>query len=256
MLWSQVPSKEINKLQIVIPATTNTEIRRCWDRRLSASAYPHCPILKARGKFPVVALAFVFGKMMKYQSVEMHLSIESSDVHYAHQPSHSFKVAEDHVLLCDLQVLFSDEEWKTLDACVGHDNEWKSVKVKFVPYIIPVQCGVFVYKEETSMKDILFDWSYDMKVSDYETVNTSSWMRLVPSWTFNNIGTIGRRKRRLSSADEELAVIARFSESLQRVVENLKRLMAPREEDQCLSLMQQDTDEEDEGEEGESVLEA
>ncbi|MED6223969.1 hypothetical protein PIB30_079312 [Stylosanthes scabra] len=232
MLWSQV-RKEINKLQVVMP-TANKEIPQWWDHHGNFQDSTQYPTFEARGKFPVVALAFVFEKM-NYQSVELHLSIDSRDVQFAHQPWNNFTVAEDHVLMCDLRVLFSDEEWKTLDACVGHDDEWKTVEVKCVPNIIPVQWGVYVYKEETSMKDIDL-WSVDEERSSrYNPVHS--------------------RKKRLSSS-QELAIIASFSESLQTVVENLKRLMAPREEDQCLSLMQQDRDEEDEGEEGESDMEA
>ncbi|XLT49685.1 hypothetical protein S245_042884, partial [Arachis hypogaea] len=237
MLWAQV-RKEIHKLQVVMP-TSNTEIPEWWDYHGSWQGYPQYLNFEVRGKFPVVALAFVFGEM-NYQPVGLHLSIDSRD-YSAYQPSHNFTVAENHVLLCDLRVLFSDEGWKRLDAHAEHGNKWKTVKVKCVPDIIPVQWGVYVYKEETSMKGIRFSGSQQFGL---ESVPRSP-------------GSL--TKKRLSSA-EELAIIASFAESLQNVVEKLKRLMAPIEEDQCLSLMQQDGDEEDEnedeGEEGESDIEA
>ncbi|XLU48084.1 hypothetical protein S245_042899 [Arachis hypogaea] len=226
MLWSQV-SREINKLQVVMP-TSNTKIPEWWDHRTSwKRGRPQDLNFKARGKFPVVALAFVFGEM-NYQSVGLHLSIESGDVNSAYQPSHNFTVAENHVLLCDLRLWFSDEEWKRLDAHVEHGNTWKTVEVRCVPDIIPVHWGVYVYKKETSMKDIQFQESEF--VDGLYSEQISNWKK----------------------SAEELA-IASFSESLKTVVKNLKRLMAPREEEQSICLMQQD---EDEDEEGESDMEA
>ncbi|KAL1362261.1 hypothetical protein AAHE18_03G067400 [Arachis hypogaea] len=234
MLWSQV-CEEIYKLQVVMP-TSNTQIPEWWDHCTRWKHNPSYLNLKARGKFPAVALAFVFGEM-NYQSVGLHLSIDYGDVNSAYQPSHNFRVAENHVLLCDLRLWFSDEEWKRLDAHVEHGNKWKTVKVRCVPDIIPVHWGVYVYKEETSMEDIQFQ----ERELTYQSCPDRSW------------------KKRLSSA-EKLA-IASFSESLQTVVKNLKRLMAPREEEQCFCLMQHDRDkdkdeDEDEEEEGESDIEA
>ncbi|QHO55630.1 disease resistance protein Roq1 isoform X1 [Arachis hypogaea] len=235
MLWSQV-REEIHKLQVVMP-TSNTKIPKWWDDRTSWKHDPQDLNFWARGKFPVVALAFVFGEM-NYQSVGLDLSIDSGDVNSTYQPSHNFRVAENHVLLCDLRLWFSDEEWKRLDAHVEHGNKWKTVKVRCVPDIIPVHWGVYVYKEETSMKDVQFQ--------EWEAVNLS--------WTEPSV------KKRLYSAEE--LYIASFSESLKTVVKNLKRLMAPREE-QSFCLMQHDRDkdkdeaeDEDEDEEGESDMEA
>ncbi|XP_052114071.1 disease resistance protein Roq1 [Arachis duranensis] len=228
MLWSQV-SREINKLQVVMP-TSNTKIPEWWDDCTSWKYRRQDLNFEACGKFPVVALAFVFGEM-NYESVGLHLSIESGDVNSAYQPSHNFTVAENHVLLCDLRLWFSDEEWKRLDAHVEHGNTWKKVKVRCVPDIIPVHWGVYVYKKETSMKDIQF-----------QKLQFRPCSKKISNW-----------EKRLSSA-EELA-IASFSENLKTVVKNLKRLMAPREEEQSFCLMQQDEDEEEE-EEGESDMEA
>ncbi|QHN99449.1 TMV resistance protein N [Arachis hypogaea] len=193
MLWSQV-SREINKLQVVMP-TSNTKIPEWWDHRTSwKRGRPQDLNFKARGKFPVVALAFVFGEM-NYQSVGLHLSIESGDVSSAYQPSHNFTVAENHVLLCDLRLWFSDEEWKRLDAHVEHGNTWKTVEVRCVPDIIPVHWGVYVYKKETSMKDIQFQESEF--VDGLYSEQISNWKK----------------------SAEELA-IASFSESLKTVDED------------------------------------
>ncbi|MCH84077.1 TMV resistance protein N-like, partial [Trifolium medium] len=59
-----------------------------------------------------------------------------------------------HVLLCDLRVLFSDEEWQDLDASLGDD--WKIIQVQYDSDLILTNWGVYVYKQETSMDDIQF----------------------------------------------------------------------------------------------------
>ena len=144
--------KEINRFEVVMP---NTEIPEWWDYQDQGGI----PIFWARGKFPIVALAFVFGKM-KYHTVCLHLYIDGERVMSHCQELHKFIVAKDHALLCDLRVLFSDEEWERLHACVGHDNGWKSVQVNCETDMILRQWGVYVYKEETSMDDIQFTCPY------------------------------------------------------------------------------------------------
>ena len=88
---------EINRLEIVMP---NTEIPEWWDYRDQGGI----PIFWARGKFPIVALVFVFGKI-NYQAVRLHLFIDGDHVMFYHQQLHNFTVAEDHVLLCDLRFI-------------------------------------------------------------------------------------------------------------------------------------------------------
>jgi hypothetical protein len=58
------------------------------------------------------------------------------------------------VLLCDLRVLFSDEEWQDIDASLG--DEWKAIQVQYDSDLILTKWGVYVYKQETSMDDIQF----------------------------------------------------------------------------------------------------
>ena len=144
--------KEINRLEIVMP---NTEIPEWWDYRDQGGI----PIFWARGKFPIVALVFVFGKI-NYQAVRLHLFIDGDHVMFYRQQLHNFTVAEDHVLLCDLRVLFRYKEWERIHARFGHDNGWKSVQVNCETDMILRQWGVYVYKQETSMDDIQFTCPY------------------------------------------------------------------------------------------------
>ncbi|KAL1332647.1 hypothetical protein AAHE18_11G042600 [Arachis hypogaea] len=149
-LWSQMP-REIDRLEVVMPETEIPE----W---LDYHGHGVIPIFWARGKFPVVALAFVFAEI-NYHAVNLHLFIDNE--HVSVQSQHLiFNIAEDHVLLCDLRVLFRDEEWKRLDARFRHDNCWKSIQVKCEPDIILKDWGVHVYKKETNMANIQFSCPY------------------------------------------------------------------------------------------------
>ena len=58
------------------------------------------------------------------------------------------------MLLCDLRVLFSDEEWRDLDANLGDD--WKAIQVQYLSDLILTKWGVYAYKQETNMDDIQF----------------------------------------------------------------------------------------------------
>ncbi|XLT85181.1 hypothetical protein S245_007257, partial [Arachis hypogaea] len=151
MLWSQV-CKEINKLQVLMP---QTDIPDWFDYHDQGGI----PIFWARCKFPAVALAFMFGKM-NYQAVELHLFIDSEHVNVQHQHKHTLNIAENHVLLCDLRAFFNDEEWESLDARIGHDNNWKQVQVVCEPDTSLREWGVYVYKKETNMNDIQFTCPY------------------------------------------------------------------------------------------------
>jgi hypothetical protein len=139
--------------------------------------YSHgIPIIWARRKFPIVALALVFQEVKKttddFRSlfeqirlltgikklyiISLHLFIDGQEICSKDFPY--FNVGEDHVLLCDLRVLFSDEEWQNLDASLGDD--WKTIEVQCVPNLkedlILTTWGVHVYKQETSINNIRF----------------------------------------------------------------------------------------------------
>ena len=228
--------KEIDRLQVVMP---KTEIPEWWDYR---NRRGHLT-LWARRKFPVVALAFLFDKINS-KAVQLHLIIDGEQVDVQRQQFLSFTVVEDHVLLCDLRVLFSDEEWESLDARIGHDNDWKEVQVKCEPDITPVQWGVYVYKPETSTDDISMrsQWHVQFGQSPLTFLFAPSSATL-EACSFNGY--------------DEIQVLPSFSESLQIVVENLKRVMAPRrkresDDDDCnLEWLAETTTSSDDNEEGE-----
>lgn len=124
------------------------------------------PLLLARRKFPVFALALVFqeekkaghfpklndGIELSSGVVSLHLFINAKEI--CVRDCNYFYVGSNHVLLCDLRVLFSDEEWKDLDANLGDD--WKAIQVQYDSSLILTNWGVYMYKKETNMDDIQF----------------------------------------------------------------------------------------------------
>lgn len=127
------------------------------------------PLFWARRKFPVVALALVFQKqtdsnfkfvdyidlltgVKDWHTVSLHLFIDGREI--CGRDFHYFNVGEDHVLLCDLRFLFSDDEWQDLDASL--EDDWKAIQVQYDSDLILFKWGVYVYKQETSMDDLQF----------------------------------------------------------------------------------------------------
>ncbi|KAJ1409727.1 Leucine-rich repeat domain superfamily [Sesbania bispinosa] len=125
VLWSKV-SKEIQRIQVVMPLPKR-EIPDWFDHVCTQEI----PLFWARRKFPIVALALVFQEVKKtdtYSEIEdaielwtgftdchvvsLHLFIDGQEI--CGSDYHHFNVGKDHVLLCDLRVLFSDEEWHGL----------------------------------------------------------------------------------------------------------------------------------------------
>ncbi|KAK7258076.1 hypothetical protein RIF29_32504 [Crotalaria pallida] len=162
MLWFQV-CKEMKRLEVIMPRSR--EIPEWFD---------HCkeggiPVFRARGKFPVVAVAFAFEKLnangplpSHWETVRLRLFIEGEHVH--RKQYQTFYVPDNHVLLCDLRVMFSDEEWESLDALLHHqhgndNNDWKTVQVVCETSMMLSSWGVYVYKQETNMDDIQFNTS-------------------------------------------------------------------------------------------------
>ncbi|XP_058757904.1 TMV resistance protein N-like [Vicia villosa] len=162
-LWSKV-SQEIQRIQVVMPMP-KMEIPEWFD----CVSTQEIPLFWARRKFPVVALALVFQKqtdsnfkfvdyinlltgVKDWHTVSLHLFIDGREI--CGRDFHYFNVGEDHVLLCDLRILFSDEEWQDLDASL--EDDWKAIQVQYDSDLILIKWGVYVYKQETSMDDIQF----------------------------------------------------------------------------------------------------
>ncbi|PNY08414.1 disease resistance protein (TIR-NBS-LRR class) [Trifolium pratense] len=159
-------SQEIQRTKVVMPMPKR-EIPEWFD----CASTQEIPVLWARRKFPVFALALVFGEVKEggyfykfveavnlltgvrdWHTVSLHLFIDGQEI--CSRDFHYFNVGEDHVLLCDLRVLFSDDEWQELDASLGDD--WKIIQVQYDSDLILTNWGVYVYKQETSMDDIEF----------------------------------------------------------------------------------------------------
>jgi hypothetical protein len=128
------------------------------------------PVFWARRKFPVVALALVFGKseqnnvikkdtfisgffpgLMSDMShiVALHIFIDGHEV--CRKNYHYCDVGENHGLMCDLRTLFTKEEWKGLDARAG-DN-WMAVHVQCKSFLTLNCWGVYVFKQTTLTDD-------------------------------------------------------------------------------------------------------
>ncbi|AES87225.1 disease resistance protein (TIR-NBS-LRR class), putative [Medicago truncatula] len=165
VLWSKV-SQEIQRIQVVMPMPKR-DIPEWFD----CVSSQEIPLLWARHKFPIVAIALVFQAVKKtddvskffddinlligvkgWHTVGLHLFIDGQE--FCGMGCQYFIVGEDHVLLCDLRVLFSDEEWQDLDANLGDD--WKAIQVQYDSDLVLINWGVYVYKQETSMDDIQF----------------------------------------------------------------------------------------------------
>ncbi|KAK2379229.1 TMV resistance protein N [Trifolium repens] len=165
VLWSKV-SQEVQRIQVMMPMPKR-EIPEWFD----CVCTQEVPILWARRKFPIVALALVFQEVKNtddvskfvdaikllngikgWHTVSLHLFIDGQEI--CSKNCHYFNVGGDHVLLCDLRVLFSDEEWQDIDASLGGD--WKAIRVQYNSDLVLTKWGVHVYKQETSMDDIQF----------------------------------------------------------------------------------------------------
>ncbi|TKY68172.1 TMV resistance protein N [Spatholobus suberectus] len=141
--------EEKERIQFVMP---KQDIPNWFDR----DGKNDVPLMWARHKFPIIALAFVMGK----SDVKSFASLRENCA--CPKPS----VGEEHVLLCDLRVLFSDEEWQGLDAYfIG--GEWKAVQVQCNSYLPLRRWGVFVYKQKTNTGDIRFSTPHPNSSRDY-----------------------------------------------------------------------------------------
>ncbi|XP_061356885.1 TMV resistance protein N-like [Gastrolobium bilobum] len=168
LLWSKVFGEK-ERIQVVMP---KAEIPNLFD----FVSNEEIPLFWARRKFPVIALAFMFGEVRENEEIQtqtqtdivsellpgimsdkshvvgLHLFIDGQEI--SRKDYHYCSVGEHHVLLCDLSVLFNDEERQGLDACVG--DEWKAVQVQIESWLNLSRWGVYVYKEKTNTEDIRF----------------------------------------------------------------------------------------------------
>ncbi|KAK7405459.1 hypothetical protein VNO78_06773 [Psophocarpus tetragonolobus] len=188
LLWSKV-SEEKERIQFVMPGTNIPNWFDCVSNK-------DIPLIWARRKFPVFALAFLFKEsgetkmpfpppefgLPEAQSEEsyifgLHLFIEGQEI--CRKEYHYCCVAEKHVLVCDLQVLLNEEEWKGLDAHVIGD-EWRAIQVQYDLNLPLSHWGVSIYKQKTNMDDICFKIPHPNSSGDYIPFPSST---LVPKAT-------------------------------------------------------------------------
>ncbi|KAL2594674.1 hypothetical protein AAZV13_12G202600 [Glycine max] len=175
-LWSKV-NEEKERIQFVM---AETDIPDWFEFDCVGGSDSPTPLMLARNKFPIIAVAFALGKAKSgYSETELsrtlglhvfvgdgypkrelsytaavHLYIGGKEI--CRKEYHYCCVGEEHVLLCDLMVLFSDQEWEGLDAHFTGDDEWRVIQVQCESDLPLSQWGVFVYKQKTNTDDILF----------------------------------------------------------------------------------------------------
>ena len=147
--------KGVGGIEMVMPFTT--EIPK-WFNFVGVESIPHFWV---RGKFPNIVVAMIFHfqnpSEREYgfrQLVDLRLLINGRYVPrkgYQH-----FRIEAEHMLVCDLRVLCSEEEWFGLDGLLG--NEWNLVEVACdATWSLTISgWGAFVYEEGSNMEDLLF----------------------------------------------------------------------------------------------------
>jgi len=96
----------------------------------------------------------------KSHVVGLHLFIDGKEIYHKDYGYRS--VGEHHMLVCDLRILFNDEEWKGLNACFGRN--WKTVQVQCESQLIINRWGLYVYEQKTNHTDD--DISFDIPHGD------------------------------------------------------------------------------------------
>ncbi|MCH83956.1 TMV resistance protein N-like [Trifolium medium] len=140
--------KERHELEIVMPPSI--KVPKWFDYRCKGGI----PCLWVRGKFPNVALALVFqfsneDMYMYYPSVDLRLVINGQCV--THKGYYNFRIEPNHVFVCDLRLLFNDEEWLSDALLLKH--EWNQVQISYEALhgaVTLSEWGVFVYKQGTA----------------------------------------------------------------------------------------------------------
>nr|WIL60006.1 nodulation protein [Melilotus officinalis] len=152
MLWDQVKN-ERRGIEIVMPRM-QTEVPNWFD----SSCKGGNPRFWVRKKFPVVALALVYqgvtGRTTNYRRLLVELHLDINGLRVLRKSYYNFRIEQNHVLVCDLRLLFSDEEWLGLDALLL-EHEWNQVEVSYdAPSSVTLSdWGVFVYKRGTNMEE-------------------------------------------------------------------------------------------------------
>ncbi|KAG2390926.1 TMV resistance protein [Vigna angularis] len=156
MLWCQV-KKGVGGIEMVMPLIT--EIPE-WFNFVEVGTIPGFWV---RGKFPKIVLAMIFhfpnqsqsDEFVRRRHVDLRLVINGRNAFG--KGYHNFIIEAEHVLICDLRVLFSEKEWFGLDALL--EKEWNVVQVEYeaTSSLMISSWGAFVYEEGSNMEDLLFN---------------------------------------------------------------------------------------------------
>ncbi|MCH84675.1 TMV resistance protein N-like [Trifolium medium] len=156
MLWDQV-KKERHGLEIVMPGH---KLPKWFDYRCKEGI----PCLWVCGKFPNVTLALsfrnVFGEEKNYSKDVVQLQLVINGQSIVCKCNYNFRIGPDHVLVCDLRLLYNDEEWLGIDALLLK-QEWNQVQISYEVKDNPLiasqpslgvtlslsEWGVFVFKQ-------------------------------------------------------------------------------------------------------------
>ena len=133
------------------------------------------PRFWVRRKFPNVALAMIFhfqdeserDKFARRHLVDLRLLINGRYVPC--KGCRSIRIKAEHILICDLRVLFSEKEWLGLGALL--EEEWNLVQVEYkaTSSLMISGWGAFVYEDGTNMDDLLFTSPDHMIVKEAST---------------------------------------------------------------------------------------
>jgi hypothetical protein len=138
--------KERHGLVIVMPS--KIKVPKWFDYSCKGGI----PCLWVRRKFPInIALALVF-RETRYcldNPTQLNLVINGQSVRRI--KNNIFYIQSDHVLVCDLRLIYNDEEWLSIDA-LFLKHEWNQVQISYESKYhteTVSQWGVFVYKQGT-----------------------------------------------------------------------------------------------------------
>ncbi|XP_054777353.1 TMV resistance protein N-like isoform X1 [Prosopis cineraria] len=160
-LWSQA-RKEFHHLNITMPPTTFPDWFNIFCKGGTLS-------FRAHGNFPHAAFAFELGKANSSEKHFVHVSVSiNGRKTQRRQNAANYGTREGHLFLFDLKMAFEPEEWERLDSFLELD--WNDVEIevlcltphkkkqviKLTPEMPIVSCGVYVYKQQTNMENVLF----------------------------------------------------------------------------------------------------
>ncbi|KAK4259606.1 hypothetical protein QN277_005920 [Acacia crassicarpa] len=142
--------QELNDLKFIFPATTfpNWFHSSCGGGKIS---------FLARKIFPPLAIALVLGKAKRSRNQDLQISLIING-RVLLQNTLGVYNAQGHVVLLNLRLHFSSEDWRWLQRLFT-ESDWNDVVIHVIgetPDIIVVKGGVYVYQHQTNMENVQF----------------------------------------------------------------------------------------------------